>query len=488
MQEKSLFYQGAWHVGHGDAMQSFNPATGHEIWSGISANAGDVDAAVQSAREAFGGWSKTNLDERLSIVKSFCDRVEKEKKELALLITSETGKPLWDSEGEVTALLGKITHTVRAYHERTGTHKVEGEIVQELQHRPHGVFAVLGPYNFPAHLPNGHIMPALIAGNTVVLKPSEETPNVAEWMVKHWQEAGLPNGVLNLVQGGRSTGEMLVGHADINGVLFTGSYPTGKALHKALAGRVEIVLALEMGGNNPLIVWDVADVAAAATLIVQSAYISSGQRCTCARKLIIPQGVQGDAIIEALQARIDTIRVGDPMQDTAPFMGTLIHNRVVDSLLNVQQELEQNGGVVLRSMRRLHAGKPYLTAGLMDVTACQNLKDEEYFGPFLQVVRVKDWGAALMVANATSYGLAAGLLSDDKKLWDEFHKEIRAGVVNWNRPTTGASSGMPFGGTGWSGNHRPSAYYAADYCAYPIASMFSDKIAVPAQITGLDVL
>jgi succinylglutamic semialdehyde dehydrogenase len=206
-QIKSLFYQGTWHAGRGPIFASVNPATQEVMWSGHSATAEDVDAAMISAKQAFYAWSRLRFDERLAMVQAFRARVESSKAELAQLIATETGKPLWDCEGEVAAVLGKIDHSVRAYHERTGEKIIAGDIPQMLQHRPLGVMAVLGPYNFPAHLPNGHIVPALLAGNTVVFKPSEETPRVAEWMVSSWQESGLPDGVLNLVQGARETGE-----------------------------------------------------------------------------------------------------------------------------------------------------------------------------------------------------------------------------------------------------------------------------------------
>ena len=485
---QGLFYDGAWHMGRGALLQSFNPATGALVWEGLSAHVDDVDAAVASAKKAFLGWSRMSFDARLEIIQAFRTKVDASKAILSHMIAKETGKPLWDCEGEVTAVLGKIDHSVRAYHERTGERRVAGDIPHMLQHRPHGVMAVLGPYNFPAHLPNGHIVPALLAGNVVVFKPSEETPRVAEWMVSCWQEAGLPDGVLNLVQGGRVTGEALVRHKDLAGVLFTGSYGTGKALHHALAGRVDVLLALEMGGNNPLIVWDVADAVAAATLIVQSAFITSGQRCTCARRLIVPADERGDVILDALLARMDTIRVGGAFDVPAPFMGSLIHNRIADELLKMQEWYAAAGAKLLRPMKRLQPDLPFLTAGLADVTRKSNVPDVEFFGPFLQVKRVKDWEGALFEANQTAYGLAAGLLSDRRDLWEQFVREVRAGVVNWNRPTTGANSGLPFGGVGLSGNHRPSAFYAADYCAYPVASLLSETVTAPEQVVGLENL
>lgn len=486
-QTRALFYGGKWHMGNGILLVSENPSTGSALWEGNGANADDARRAVDAAYAAFPAWAALGFDARLAFVEAFRERVEAGKATLSHLIAKETGKPLWDAEGEVAAVIGKIAISVQAYHERTGSKVAAGDITQSLSHHPLGVMVVLGPYNFPAHLPNGHIVPALLAGNTVVFKPSEYTPRVAEWLVSCWEEVGLPSGVVNMVQGGGDVGAALLECQQIAGVLFTGSYNTGRKLHAALGGRPEVMLALEMGGNNPLVAWDVDDVMAAATMIVQSAFMSSGQRCTCARRLIVSES-QRDALVEALLARMDTIRVGDPFESPAPFMGPVISERVAKELLNIQDIYRAAGAKMLRPMERVKAGLPYLSAGLVDVSRKRNMPDDEFFGPFLQMRAVATFEEALAEANNTAYGLAAGLLSKDKTLWERFRREIRAGVVNWNRPTTGASSALPFGGVGHSGNLRPSAYYAADYCAYPMASLSSEKLAVPQTIAGLDLL
>lgn len=466
-------------------LKSHNPATGAVLWEGETASPEAVNAAIARAKAAFSAWSRLSFAERQGYVEKYRAVCEAKKAAFAELISQETGKALWDSTGEIAALLGKVAISIAAYQERTGGKSSDnGGIRQELHHKPHGVMAVFGPYNFPAHLPNGHIVPALLAGNTVVFKPSEETPAVGEFMVSCWREAGLPEGVLNLVQGARAVGEALVAHRDVNGILFTGSYPTGKAIHTALAGRVEMLLALELGGNNPLICWQPADVEAAASLIVQSAYITTGQRCTCARRLIIPQGAQGDALLGELQLLIARLTVGSYADQPEPFMGPLINNRQAENILAAQKALEAMGGKIIEKTVRLQENLPFITPGLMDVTAISALADTEYFGPFLQVIRVADFKTALDAANDTRYGLAAGLIADSPELWEEFRRGIHAGIVNWNRPTTGASSAAPFGGVGLSGNHRPSAYYAADYAAWPVATMASEALSA-GEIKGL---
>ena len=268
----------------------------------------------------------------------------------------------------------------------------------------------------------------------------------------------------------------------------SGSVPaTGVALARQLADRPDKILALEMGGNNPLIVHGVADIAAAAVITIQSAFITSGQRCTCARRLIVPEGAAGDGFVDVLCRAMDGIRIGAFDDADTPFMGPLIGPVAVDRVLAAQDRLEQAGGRVLRRAERLDRGPAFLTPGLMDVTGVADRPDEEVFGPFLHLIRAADFDAALVEANATRFGLAAGLLSDDPACYDAFYPAIRAGVVNWNQPLTGASSAAPFGGIGLSGNHRPSAYYAADYCAHPVASLEAagDKVSVAAVPKGL---
>ena len=402
--------------------------------------------------------------------------------ELAQIIANETGKALWDANSEVAAVIGKLAFAHEAYQERTGTKSrtsPTGNAV--LRHRPHGVMAVYGPYNFPAHLPNGHIMPALLAGNAVVFKPSEQTPLVAEWMVKQWHEAGLPPGVVNLVQGERETG-MALSQAAINGILFTGSTATGKAIHQQLGGRPEIMLALEMGGNNPLIVSRVTDLKAAVLETLLSAFTSSGQRCTCARRLILPEWPGRDEFIKQLQSSVKKLVVGAYDETPAPFMGPVISLREAKRLLNAQDQLEKLGGKVLVRMRLLRGGLPFVSPAIIDMTGINAVPDEEYFGPLLQLYRVKDIAEAIAVANATAFGLSAAILTDDAAVYQQVKAGLRVGIVNWNRQTTGASGAGPFGGVGISGNHRPAGYYSADYCSYPMASVELEELKLPAQL------
>jgi succinylglutamic semialdehyde dehydrogenase len=225
-----------------------------------------------------------------------------------------------------------------------------------------------------------------------------------------------------------------------------------------------------LGGNNPLVVWDAADLESAAHLVVQSAFVTAGQRCSCARRLIVPTGAFGDRLLAALCDLASRIRTGAPFETPQPFMGPVIDNAAADVLWRAFDARVAAGARVLHPMVRLDCAGPFLAPGVIDVTGV-DAPDEELFGPLLQVIRASDIDAAMSAANATRFGLSAGLISEDPALFERFRRDIRAGVVNWNRPTTGAASGAPFGGVGQSGNHRPSAFYAADYCAYPVASL-----------------
>ncbi|MDU9406023.1 succinylglutamate-semialdehyde dehydrogenase [Pseudomonas sp. zfem001] len=478
------YIAGQWQPGQGESLQSLDPVSQTVLWQGQGATAAQVEAAVTAARGAFSLWAAHSLDGRIAVLERFAACLKSRADEVARAIGEETGKPLWEAATEVNSMVGKVAISIQSYRERTGEKSGPlGDATAVLRHKPHGVVAVFGPYNFPGHLPNGHIVPALLAGNCVLFKPSELTPKVAELTVQCWIEAGLPEGVLNLLQGGRETGVALAGHPGIDGLFFTGSSRTGNLLHAQFAGRPDKILALEMGGNNPLIVDQVADVDAAVYTIVQSAFISAGQRCTCARRLLVPQGEWGDALLARLVQVVGQIKVGRFDEQPAPFMGAVISLRAAAQLMQAQQDLLAKGATALLAMTQPQADAALLTPGILDVTAVSGRPDEEFFGPLLQVIRYDSFESAIAEANDTAYGLAAGLLSDSRARFEQFWLHSRAGIVNWNKQLTGAASTAPFGGIGASGNHRASAYYAADYCAYPVAGLESDSLSLPATLT-----
>ncbi|MEQ5787035.1 succinylglutamate-semialdehyde dehydrogenase [Erythrobacter sp. NFXS35] len=452
---------------------SCEPASGEELWRGVH---GDVEAAVSTARRAWPAWAALPLTSRIGVLRAFANEVRRETDAIAELIARESGKPLWEARAEVDAVVNKVDISVQAYAERTGKKKFDAGLNASaaVRHKPHGVMVVLGPYNFPAHLPNGHIIPALLAGNAVLFKPSEKTPAVGETLVACFHRAGVPEDVVQLVIGGPGEGKALVSHPGVDGVLFTGSADAGIAINRKLAANPGKIVALEMGGNNPIVVIDTPKLTDAAALIVQSAFTSAGQRCTAARRLIVKDSVYDDLMAELLPlAR--KLMVGDPLGEPQPFMGPVIDNDAADRLVESFLTLMTAGGRPLLHMRRSVPDLPFLTAGIIDVTNIPDRPDIELFGPILQVIRVPDLDAGITEANNTRFGLSASLIGGTPEDYGRFWANIRAGIINWNGPTNGASSKAPFGGIGLSGNHRPAAYYAADYCAYPVASTEMDQ-------------
>lgn len=478
------YINGQWLAGEGAQLHSIDPAKNISIWSGQAASPAQVDSAISAARNAFTQWGSLTVTERLVFIQAYEQQLKDHQNELALAIAQETGKPIWESKTEAAAMVGKIALSIKSYQTRTGVTENPMPLGKAfIRHKPHGVVAVFGPYNFPGHLPNGHIVPALIAGNTIIFKPSDLTPLVAQTMMQLWDAAGLPKGVLNLLQGDISTGKALAAHDHIDGLFFTGSSNTGKLLHEQFAGHPGKILALEMGGNNPLIVAQVEDIDAAVHDIVQSAFITSGQRCTCARRLFIPNTDQGDAILARLIAVTKRIEVGHYDAPEQPFMGAMISAKAAAMMAQAQDALITLGAKPLLQLTHLDTDTGFVTPGIIDVSNILDvLPDEEHFGPLLKVIRYDTFMDAIGEANNTKFGLSAGLIADDADLYEQFFQHIRAGIVNWNRPITGASGAAPFGGIGESGNHRASAFYAADYCAYPVASVELENTTLPGTL------
>lgn len=479
---KGQYINGVWVKETNTVLDSLNPSDGTLIWQGPIAHEQEIAAAVKAASQALSSWSSLDFEQRAQYTVQFAEQIGKKREELAYLIALETGKPLWEAHTEVNAVIGKINLSIHAYKERTGPKTTTtAEATACLRFKPQGVVVVLGAFNFPAHLSNGHIVPALLAGNTILYKPSEHTPAVAEFIIQCWHESGLPAGVINCLQGNAVTGKSLLAQ-DIQGAYFTGSYPTGLAIHQQFSNRPEVILALEMGGNNPLIVTEVQDLNAALYQTLLSTMITAGQRCTCARRVLIPNSSFGDEFLRLFIKSCQALVIAPFDTQPEPFMGPVISALQAQKHLHSQNKLRLSGGTLLLAMEHLAKHTGLLSPGIIDMSHHPEPPDEEIFAPFVQVYKYDHFEQAIQLANQTRYGLAAGLLSDKEQQFQQFYQGIRAGLISWNKPTTGASSSLPFGGVGWSGNHRPSAYFAADYCAYPVASTEQSHLTLPAQM------
>ncbi|MCC7334926.1 MAG: succinylglutamate-semialdehyde dehydrogenase [Pirellulaceae bacterium] len=482
------YVDGEWTDGLGAHWQRRSPADEQPVWQGQWATAVQTEQAIGAAQHAFASWSETMLEERISLCKGFSHIVSERREELATLVAIETGKPLWEARTEVSAVVAKVANSIDAILKRRWTTtEPSGDFLAVTRYRPHGVMLVLGPFNLPAHLPGAHIVPALLAGNTVVFKPSELAPATGQWLVQAWRQAGLPAGVLQLVHGAADVAIAAAQHASTAGVLFTGSRRVGVSLHNLLAGQPEKVLALEMGGNNPLVIHGTDNLRAAAITTIFSAFITSGQRCTCARRLIVSGTATYQRLVEQLHEWIPKIVVGLPLDEAQPFMGPLIHVQAADNMLEAQRKTVAAGGELLIEMQRSSRSRALLTPGLIAAAQMKSIEDCEHFGPLLIVELAEDLDDAIRLANNTRFGLSAGFIGDRVEDFHYFLHHVRAGVINWNRQTTGASGKLPFGGVGLSGNHQPSGYFAADYCSYPVASLESHTLSdTSGEVPGLN--
>ncbi|MDX2145912.1 MAG: aldehyde dehydrogenase family protein [Planctomycetota bacterium] len=467
------------------AIESHNPARPGEIlWRG-EPRAEHVDRAVHAARDAFKVWSRWPKEERAAVLRTLAKLFNDNIDRITALLRDEVGKPTWDARGEAQILAGKIDITlddgpmsrVAGFEAPLGPTKAG-----RCWFRPHGVMGVVGPFNFPAHLPNGHVVPALAMGNTVVIKPSDKTPGVGQLMGELYHQAlaqhNAPPGVVNVVQGGSEIASRLTRHPHIDGILFTGSWPVGRRILEANLDHPGRIIALEMGGNNAAVIMPGADLAQAVVECVRCAFISSGQRCTCTRRVIVHESI-ADRVISAICKAASNLIVGDPAAEHPVFMGPLISEQARDAVLAAQSAMARAGASVLVQSTRMDRDGWFCTPSVVQVdgfsTATDLAQDPgadfEVFGPLLRVCIARDFEHALELANASNYGLAASIFSRDPDAVDDFLRLARAGCVNVNTGTAGASSKLPFGGLGFSGNHRPAGAFSLDYCAYPVAGM-----------------
>jgi len=443
-------------------------------------------AAIDDASLAFSKWSRTGASTRETIIRRFAHHVSQNAESLTQLIMREVGKLRSDAAAEVAAVVAKAEITIEMMHmRRPDLQGATKEIISQARYRPLGVVVVLGPFNFPAHLPGGHIIPAILAGNTVVFKPSELAAQVGEWIVDAWRQSGLPDNVVRLIQGDASVAKSLIDDDRIAGVFFTGSHAAGVSIHRQLAGRPEVLLALEMGGNNPLVIVPPHDVDDAARLITLSAFVSAGQRCTCARRLIVTDDAFGRQTLERLVEFSAAMKPGLPDDGPNVDLGPVVSSAAADRLLRYQESWIASGGKPLAMMARSDRSPMLLSPGIIDMTDVGEIADEEWFGPLLQVYRVADFDAAIERANTTRFGLAAGMIGGTEEMFERFRRDIYAGIVNWNLATTGASSRLPFGGIGASGNHRPAGSFAIDFCNDPVASMIANEASTPREPTAV---
>lgn len=443
----------------------------------VSFSHANIDRACDAAKNAFLPWARLSRDERRSYLMKLREQFEAQKDQMAKAIARDTGKPLWESLQEAANLANKIditlNHSVKLIDEERLPNALPG-VDGVVRFKPRGVMAVLGPFNFPAHLPNGHIIPALIAGNTVVFKPSEQTPAVGQLYAECFEKAGFPAGVFNMVQGDGESGRRLVVNENVDGILFTGSYEVGLRIKQETLTHYWKILALEMGGKNATIVWDDAQMDKAVYETLVGAFMTSGQRCACTSRVFLHASI-AEEFTERFYQAAKKLSIGHWSDN--PFMGPLINEAAVEKYLRFQEIAKRENcenmmrGKVLEGLKfKGHYVTPSINL-VQKFDPASVYQKSEIFGPNVAIHTVKDFDETLSMVNSTGFGLVAALFSQDKALYEKALLECKVGLLNWNRTTNGASSRLPFGGMGKSGNDRPSAHFAVQYCAVPVASL-----------------
>ncbi|GAA5505337.1 aldehyde dehydrogenase family protein [Novipirellula caenicola] len=459
--------------------QSISPLDDTVLFDGPESTPANISQAITTARQSAILWHNTPLSQRIQIARNYAKHLSDHRDEIRELITSEVGKLPWDADAEVGAAIGKIDLTVNALEQRRSKTVIEsGNLARIVRYHPLGVALVLGPFNFPLHLPGGQIVPALLSGNTIVFKPSDQATAVGKWMIDAWRQAGLPDGVMQMIQGGVEVAVNAIDSPLINAVFLTGSRAAGRAIHRQLAGRPDVLLALELGGNNPVVVSDSIPSKAVADLVTFSAFVSAGQRCSCARRALFIENSDCETHIDAVVQQTRSLVVGLPGDETVPQVGPLISTLAATQLRKTYDTLLAHGCRVVVPWQVNPRRENLVHPAIVDATKCTDTQlaaigDLEWFGPLLVIQRVADFDSAVSAAANTSYGLAASLLGGTSNMFETFVNSVGAGVVNWNRPTTGAAGSLPFGGLGDSGNHRPAGYHAIDFCSDPVASLQS---------------
>jgi succinylglutamic semialdehyde dehydrogenase len=451
-----------------DVLRSVSPADPRdEIGTFAVADESAVDRAVARARRAFPAWRDAGLASREKVLRSFAAIVKSRSDELARLLAREVGKALWDARAEAALLPAKVDLTLSDGMRAVAP--IEGAAGARALYHPRGVLAVLGPFNFPVHLPNGHIVPALALGNTVVWKPSELAPAVARWVEGAWREAGLPSGVLEVVQGPAQTGQFLALHPDVDAILFTGSWAVGHKLAAQVLEQPSKLVALELGGKNAIVVLRDADLTLAVAEAALSICATTGQRCSSTSRIFVERPVF-DAFTERLARVLQGVRIGPPLEPGI-FMGPLVSHAAHAKVLGYRALAKQAGAERLVVVDP-PLPPPFIGPGLVrfaDTRQEHAYQRDEIFGPEAALYPVDSLEQAIAAVNDSDFGLVASIMTADRAQFAYCMGRVRTGLLNWNRGTIGASGRLPFGGMKRSGNDRPAGILSALYCSVPQA-------------------
>lgn len=437
-----------------------------------------IEKCIESASTAYKSWRLTNFEKRIELLQRYQEAVLKRVDHIAHAISWETGKPLWEAKTEANAVAAKVNVTISDSLERIKKQTLK-EVLPQLDghviYRPLGPSLVIGPYNFPCHLANGQILSSLLAGNTVIFKPSEKTIYSSQLLIECFHEAGFPKGVINFINGSAKTSSELVAHHDIKAVFFTGSHGVGLKILDATYRQLNKMVALEMGGRNCTVVNDYTNEEHVLSELIRSAYLSTGQRCTSTSVVFIKRNLYENFVTKFYKL-MQNIKVDHSVcYETAPFMGPLVDELALQSNEDFHHFTMEHGGEALCPFQRLEMKyKGYYTNASLytfDKTPDPRFFQPEIFGPHLSMIPYDDFEETLEIVNSTPYGLAASLFTQDKNLYEIAARDLEVGIFNLNRSTVGATARLPFGGLKNSGNFRPAAVNMIDHCVSTMSSL-----------------
>jgi succinylglutamic semialdehyde dehydrogenase len=445
--------------------------------------------AVAAARRAWPAWRDATPDTRASALRRFGDVLRAEAERLAIVIATEVGKPVWEARTEVQAMVAKIDITLAQGLELVAERAYElgpGQIGR-WRSNARGVLAVLGPFNFPGHLSHGHVVPALATGNCVVLKPSEKTPATGQLYAELAARAGFPPGVVNVIQGDGAVGAALATLPEVDGVLFTGSWPVGRRILEATLDQPWKLVVLEMGGKNGVLVCADADLDAAAAAIAFGACVTTGQRCSATSRVFAAREI-ADALSAKIVRLFSGIAIGHSSNADA-FMGPLISHAARERHAQVLALAKAEGAEALVAGGPCEGPRPghYVRPSLHRLRAhdpTSVYQREEHFLPDAFVLEVDSVDEGLARLDATDFGLVASVFTRDRATYERAARTLRVGALNWNAATVGASSKLPFGGVKRSGNDRPAAVSSTLYTTFPQANLEHEQAPAPASWPG----
>ena len=439
-----------------------------EIFKRPAKDRAPIDRAFAEGKRAYLPWARLSLKNRVKKLLPLKQILKEKMRALSRTVSRETGKPLWESEGEVQALIGKTDFVLGEALKRIKTqnlHRAQGRI----RFKSRGLFVLIGPFNFPLHLPFGQILPALASGNSVLFKPSEKTPASGQRLTECFHKLKLPPGVFQMIQGGAKISEKLCQHKEGDGVLFTGSFETGQKIKESLVKDYSKILALEMGGYNSSLIWDYKDKQHVLRETLKGCFYSAGQRCSSSSQILLHKKIANEFIQDFVHSA-QKIQIAHWSKN--PFMGSLIDSSAVRRFFAFQREIKKQGGEILLEGKKLKSQKGYyVSPGIykMNFDKSSSLGKKETFTPQVIFYESEDLDKALEIINHSGYGLVLSLFTEDKKVREECFLRARVGILHYNLSSIGASGLLPFGGLGKSGNDRPAGAFAIDSCVIPLA-------------------